>query len=248
MQDSLSIELSIVVPVFNEKENIARLISEIRKAMDGLSAYEIIYVDDGSRDGTGGLLAELSAHFPNLRFFCHQGNFGQSAAIATGIDQARGALIATLDGDGQNDPADIPKLVSCLKGYPELDRIRTMIVGRRLKRRDTWTKRVSSRIANKVRASLLKDGTPDTGSGLKVFSKQLFLSLPRFDHMHRFLPALVIRYGGNVVSMDVGHRKRTRGASKYGLRNRLWVGVVDLLGVMWLQRRPLRTTIKQRSE
>ena len=247
-----AVDLSIVIPVFNEKENIPRLVSEIRKALDGAFAYEILYVDDGSRDGTAGLLAELADHVPKLRFVSHQGNFGQSAAIFSGVENARGALIATLDGDGQNDPADIPRLVDCLKSQTESDAGRTMIVGRRLKRRDTWLKRVSSRIANSIRARLLRDATPDTGSGLKVFPRQLFLNLPRFDHMHRFLPALVIRSGGRVVSVDAGHRMRTRGVSKYGLNNRLWVGIVDLLGVMWLQRRPLRprlnVKVKDRSE
>jgi dolichol-phosphate mannosyltransferase len=237
------VALSIVVPVFNEKENIPRLVTEIRKALDGILTCEILYVDDGSQDGTAELLAELAGHVPELRVVRHQGNFGQSAAICTGVARARGALIATLDGDGQNDPADIPRLVACLESQPEEEALRTLIVGRRHKRKDTWLKRISSRIANRVRAGLLKDQTPDTGSGLKVFSRQVFLDLPRFDHMHRFLPALVIRNGGKVISVDVRHRRRTRGTSKYGLHNRLWVGIVDLLGVMWLQRRPLRLQV-----
>ena len=238
------VDLSIVVPVFNEKENIPRLVSEIRKAVDGTLAYEILYVDDGSQDGTTELLTELSDHVPGLRFIRHQGNFGQSAAIFTGVAHARGAMVATLDGDGQNDPADIPRLVACLKSQPEAAACKTLIVGRRRKRKDTWLKRISSRIANSVRAGLLKDHTPDTGSGLKLFPRQAFMDLPRFDHMHRFLPALVIRNGGNVISVDVHHRRRTRGTSKYGLHNRLWVGIVDLLGVMWLQRRPLRPKVQ----
>lgn len=252
VQPPFDVELSVVVPVFNEKENIARLVSEIRKALGDTYSYEILYVDDGSADGTLQLLSDLAEHVPSFRFICHEGNFGQSAAIVTGVTHARGSLISTLDGDGQNDPADIPRLLDCIKNLPPEDVQQTLIVGRRFKRRDTWLKRISSRIANSVRARLLRDDTPDTGSGLKVFSRQLFIGLPRFNHMHRFLPALVMRNGGKVLSVDVGHRTRTRGVSKYGLQNRLWIGIVDLLGVMWLQRRPLRPrtkdNMKHRSE
>jgi len=243
-----AVELSVVVPVYNEVENIERLVAEIQDALDGLINYEILYVDDGSRDGTFALLEKIATEIPCFRFVAHDGNFGQSSAMATGVKSARGDLIATLDGDGQNDPADIPKLVNHLKthGSDRIDRV--LVVGRRKKRRDSWLKRISSRIANGVRSRMLKDNTPDTGSGLKVFARNMFLSLPKFDHMHRFLPALVIRNQGNVISVEVNHRPRRLGTSKYGLKNRLWVGIVDMFGVMWLQRRPIRPAIKDRME
>ncbi len=243
-----AVMLSVVVPVYNEMENIEPLVAEIRDALDGLIGYEILYVDDGSSDGSLALLEKLTSEIPHFRFVAHDGNFGQSAAMATGVMSARGELIATLDGDGQNDPADIPKLLGCLsmQAGERIDRV--LVVGRRKKRRDTWLKRISSRIANGVRSRMLNDDTPDTGSGLKVFARSLFLALPMFDHMHRFLPALVIRNQGKVISVEVNHRLRMLGTSKYGLHNRLWVGIVDMLGVMWLQRRSVRAPIKERLE
>ena len=157
---------------------------------------------------------------------------GQSAAVATGVRHAGAAWIATLDGDGQNDPADIPKLLdTALRS--KSDRLR-LVMGNRTTRRDTWLRRLSSRVANGVRGGLLKDGTPDTGCGIKVFDRAVFMDMPRFNHMHRFMPALFQREGFDVVSVPVNHRERTRGTSKYGLHNRLWVGIVDLFGVMWL--------------
>jgi glycosyltransferase involved in cell wall biosynthesis len=243
---SSGIQLSVVVPVFNEKENITPLVDEIIAIVEGRYTYEIIYVDDGSTDGTPELLASLAHRHPVFRYVCHQGNAGQSAAIVSGVAHARGQLIVTLDGDGQNDPADIPKLVSVLYRDGQEGRDNTLVVGRRRKRRDTWIRRISSRLANGVRSRLLKDATPDTGSGLKVFSRQTFLNLPRFDHMHRFLPALVMRNKGRVISIEVNHRERRRGTSKYGIHNRLWVGIVDLMGVMWLQRRAICPEIKKR--
>jgi dolichol-phosphate mannosyltransferase len=236
--------LSVVVPVFNEIGNIASLVDEIRTALSGRYAYEIIYVDDGSSDGTFELLQNLEQSNPDFRFVCHRKNAGQSAAIATGVTNARGHLIATLDGDGQNDPADIPKLVEALIKSGKEGLHNTLVVGRRRKRRDSRVRRISSRVANGVRSRMLKDNTPDTGSGLKVFSRQTFMQLPRFDHMHRFLPALVIRNKGQVISIEVNHRQRKRGVSKYGIHNRLWVGIVDLIGVMWLQRRPINPEVK----
>jgi dolichol-phosphate mannosyltransferase len=229
-------QLSVVVPVRNEAENIAPLVAEIRAALDGRVDYEVVYVDDGSRDDTAQRLAEAAADFPRLRIVRHRESCGQSTALRTGIKAARAPWIATLDGDGQNDPADIPRL---LDGLGDLDCASPdqMIVGHRRRRRDTAVRRLSSRIANGVRASLLKDRTPDTGCGLKLFSKAAFLEFPYFDHMHRFLPALMLRAGGHVRSVEVNHRPRTRGRSHYGLGNRLWVGIVDLFGVMWLQRR-----------
>ncbi len=224
--------LSVVVPVRNEQDNIAPLIKEIHAALDGVVDYEIVYVNDGSTDATAQRLAEIHATCPRLRVLRHATSCGQSTAVRSGIKAARGDWIATLDGDGQNDPADIPKLISALEQGVEL-------VGgnRRHARRDTWIKRISSVIANGVRSRLLGDATPDTGCGLKLFSREVFLDLPYFDHMHRFLPALVIRHGGRVVSVPANHRPRERGVSNYGTLDRLMVGIVDLFGVMWLQRR-----------
>jgi dolichol-phosphate mannosyltransferase len=240
--------LTVIVPVFNEKENIAPLVAEIQSALDGLVDYEILYVDDGSTDETADELRRLAGEIGPLRVVSHRGNYGQSSAVATGVRHAAGRLIATLDGDGQNDPADIPRLLAALNSDDGAGIHGTLVVGRRKKRRDTWIRRISSRVANGVRSRILKDGTPDTASGLKVFSRRLFLDLPAFDHMHRFLPALVIRSGGRVVSIGVNHRERMRGQSKYGLHNRLWVGLVDMAGVYWLQRRALSSGIKTKAE
>ncbi|MEK9723754.1 MAG: glycosyltransferase [Rhodospirillaceae bacterium] len=237
-------ELSVVVPVKDEAENVAALIDEIVAALTPAGvAFEIVYVDDGSTDATPQILAEQMAARPKLQVRRHRVCCGQSAAIATGVAAARAPLIATLDGDGQNDPADIPAL---LARYREESRASgaTMIAGHRAKRRDTWLRRMSSRIANGVRGGLLKDRTPDTGCGLKVFGRDAFLAMPRFDHMHRFLPALMLRGGGRVVSVPVNHRPRARGTSKYGVWNRLWVGIVDLFGVMWLARRAVNPDVE----
>jgi dolichol-phosphate mannosyltransferase len=228
-------DLSIVIPVKNEAENIAPLIGEIRTAIDGLVEYEIVCVDDGSSDTTVAEIARLGGATPELRLLRHAQSFGQSAAIRTGVRAARGPWIATLDGDGQNDPADIPelwRLCRAAQAGPPL-----LVVGYRKERRDSWVKRSASRGANAIRRRFLGDHTPDTGCGLKLFSRSLFLDLPYFDHMHRFLPALVLREGGIVRSIPVNHRPRRRGVSKYGIFDRLGVGIVDLFGVMWLQRR-----------
>jgi dolichol-phosphate mannosyltransferase len=227
-------ELSIVIPIHNEAENILPLLQEIGSALDPLIEYEVICVDDGSEDETAAQLAKAALLFPRLRTIRHRTCCGQSTAIWHGVEAARSPWVATLDGDGQNDPADIPKLLRVLEDSP--DPIH-MVCGFRRHRSDTRIKRLSSRVANRVRGTLLKDRTPDTGCGLKLFSKGIFLRLPFFDHMHRFLPPLVLRAGGKIISVEVNHRHRTRGRSHYGIRNRLWVGMVDLLGVMWLQRR-----------
>ncbi|HEX3500325.1 MAG TPA: glycosyltransferase family 2 protein, partial [Stellaceae bacterium] len=233
-------DLSIVIPVRNEAENIAPLVAEIRTALaampGGAPAYEIVYVDDGSSDATAATIAALVADFPALHMIRHDKSYGQSAAIRTGVKAARAAWIATLDGDGQNDPADLPRLWAMTQAADAP----ALITGQRTKRRDSWIKRVSSRIANRVRAGLLGDGTPDTGCGLKLFRRDLFLDLPYFDHMHRFPPALVLREGGSVVSVPVNHRPRERGVSNYGTLDRLAVAVADLVGVIWLQRRAKR--------
>ncbi|MDF9392682.1 glycosyltransferase family 2 protein [Methylococcus capsulatus] len=232
----MSMRLSVVVPVHNEVDNLESLIGEITQALSPLGDYEIIYVDDGSTDGTLEKLRALKASVPGLRVLRHVRCCGQSTALRTGIQAARGAWVATLDGDGQNDPADIPRLLEALDQLGG-ETGRGMVAGYRRKRKDTGWRRFSSRIANAVRGGLLRDNTPDTGCGLKVFSRALFLELPYFDHMHRFLPALTQRAGAPVISVEVNHRPRLSGVSKYGTWHRLWVGIVDLFGVMWLQRR-----------
>lgn len=237
-RDKSLAKVSVVVPVKDEAENVMPLIGEIVAALDGLTTFEIVYVDDGSSDETPARLAEAKQQYPVLRVVRHQGSFGQSQAIHTGVRHAGAPLIATLDGDGQNDPADIPALLERFASEGGSAEARLMIAGWRAKRKDTWLKRISSKIANAVRSTLLGDATPDTGCGLKVFPREMFLSFPAFNHMHRFLPALTIRAGGRVVSVQVNHRPRERGQSKYGLFNRLGVGIVDLVGVMWLNRRP----------
>ena len=229
-------EFSIVVPVRNEAGNVLPLLREIRRALAGRGSYEVIYVDDGSNDGTAAELRRGLEEFPVLRVLRHQRRCGQSGALLTGVRAAHAAWIVTLDGDGQNNPADIPLL---LEGLAE-EQGRAgdlMLVGYRTRRRDNRVRRWSSYIANAVRSRLLKDGIRDSGCGLKLFPRDLFLSLPAFDHMHRFLPALMQRQGARVVSVPVQHRARLRGKSKYGVQNRLWVGLVDMAGVMWLQRR-----------
>jgi dolichol-phosphate mannosyltransferase len=229
-------ELSVVVPVHNEEDNVAPLIGEIRAALEGHYDYEVVYVDDGSTDQTLERLIGLSREFGRLRVLRHRRCCGQSTALATGVDASRGTFIATLDGDGQNDPADIPKLYASLTARDALPGL-AMVAGYRAKRQDTPWRRFSSKLANAVRGSLLGDRTPDPGCGLKVFPRAVFLRLPYFDHMHRFLPALAQRAGGQVISVEVNHRPRLRGVSKYGTWHRLWVGIIDLCGVMWLQRR-----------
>ena len=231
-------DLSVVIPVKNEAKNITPLVGEIRAALDGLCTYEIVYVDDGSTDATATEIRHLMVETPQLRLLRHAQSCGQSAAIRSGVRAARGAWIATLDGDGQNDPADIPELWDLARTAPPAPPL--LVAGHRRIRRDSWAKRMASRIANRVRRGLLGDDTPDTGCGLKLLSRDLFLDLPNFDHMHRFLPALVLRAGGRVRSVPVNHRPRQTGASKYGVFDRLGVGVVDLCGVIWLQRRAAR--------
>jgi len=217
--------------VRNEAANIAPLIAEIRAALAAIP-HEIVYVDDGSTDDTPAILRAEAALAP-LTLRRHRTGCGQSAAIITGIRAATAPWIATLDGDGQNDPADIPALFARAQTLPPL----TLVAGHRTQRRDTHVKKLTSRAANAIRSRMLGDATPDTGCGLKLFRREDFLALPAFDHMHRFLPALFLRAGGHVVSIPVGHRPRTRGASKYGTLDRAWVGLFDLIGVAWLQRR-----------
>ena len=231
----MTIEFSVVVPVCNEAENIEPLAREIEAAMRG-RAYEMIFVDDGSTDDTAVNLLRLKASLPALRVLRHSFRSGQSAAVASGVRNARAPWIATLDGDGQNDPADIPKLIAA-RDLPENRSVHLVMGNRSASRKDTAYRRLQSRIANGVRSALLGDGTPDTGCGIKIFVRDTFLDLPRFDHMHRFLPALFQRQGTRVISVPVSHRERTRGTSKYGMLNRLWVGIIDIMGVIWLRRR-----------
>ncbi|MGA7949312.1 MAG: glycosyltransferase family 2 protein [Thiobacillaceae bacterium] len=228
--------LSVVVPVKNEEDNVEPLVREIAAALTGKAEFEIIYVNDGSTDSTAAVLRRLQGELPNLKVIRHKASCGQSQAVTSGVRAASHEWIATLDGDGQNDPADIPALIAALAD-PRQPANLQLLAGWRNKRKDTWIRKLSSKVANGVRSSLLKDNTPDTGCGLKLFSRETFLALPNFDHMHRFLPALVLRNGGAVISVPVNHRPRERGDSKYGIHNRLWVGIVDLFGVAWLQRR-----------
>ena len=229
-------DLAIVIPVFNEAESIASLLEEIDVVPGLRSGCDIIVVDDGSNDDTAAVLEACRERYPRLQVLRHAACRGQSAAIVSGVRAAQRAWIATLDGDGQNDPADIPRLCDVIRESPEG---LALASGYRRHRHDSWLKRLSSRIANSVRAFVLRDGTPDTGCGLKVFRRSVFMNLPCFDHMHRFLPALVQMHGGRVVSVEVRHRERRRGRSKYGVHNRLWAGIVDLFGLLWLQRRAL---------
>ncbi len=234
-------DLSVVIPVLNEAGNIEPLLAEVLGALEGVCEFEVIYVDDASADATPAELAAAAARHPRLRVLRHQTTCGQSHALRSGIKAARGSWIATLDGDGQNDPGDIPKLLEMARRMADQGE-RALVAGYRKKRQDSQVKRISSRVANAVRSRLLGDDTPDTGCGLKVIAREDFLDLPYFDHMHRYLPALMLRAGGRVVSVEVNHRHRSKGVSKYGTLDRLIAGIYDLLGVIWLQRRSSRTT------
>jgi dolichol-phosphate mannosyltransferase len=224
-------KLSVVIPVCNEADNVGPLAREIQAALADHRPFEIIFVDDGSTDGTVAAIQAVRASIPEIRLLQHSQRSGQSRAVCTGVEAARAEWVATLDGDGQNDPADIPALVKAVStAEPSLK----LVMGNRTTRKDTWLRRISSRVANGVRGGLLRDGTPDTGCGIKLMHRATFMRLPWFNHMHRFLPALYQRAGARVISVPVRHRPRTRGTSKYGLWNRLWVGIVDLFGVRWL--------------
>lgn len=240
-------ELAIVIPVKNEADNILPLVEEIHAALEGKAEFEIIYVDDGSTDATPQRLAEAQARFPRLRSLRHRFSCGQSQAIATAVKAARAPVIAMLDGDGQNDPADIPNMLARWRAEPEATRGKLLIAGWRANRKDTASRRWASKAANAIRVACLKDDTPDTGCGSKLFPRDLFLDFPRFDHMHRYLPALTIRAGGKVESVKVNHRPRGAGASNYSNLRRALVGVPDLLGVMWLMRRSRNPVVESQS-
>lgn len=229
-------KLSIVIPVKNEQDNIAPLLSELAALAEKAPVGEVLYVDDGSTDDTLEVLKALRAKYSFLRVISHDRSAGQSAALWTGVRAAGNDLIVTMDGDGQNAPADIELLYYHYKKEQPRN-APLMVTGQRLKRQDNVVRRVSSRLANGIRSFALKDGTRDTGCSLKLFRRQDYLKLPYFNHMHRFLPALMARQGVKIAHVNVSHRPRTHGASKYGFWNRLWVGISDLLGVMWLQRR-----------
>jgi len=240
-------QLSVVVPVFNEQDNVGPLLREILAALRGkvafeAAAFEVIFVDDDSKDGTLAALQALKAEAPELRVLHHVKQSGQSTAIRTGVKAARGAWVATLDGDGQNDPADIPKL---LDARASADRAIKLFAGWRVNRRDSGSKRWASKWANKIRSGMLRDDTPDTGCGIKLFEREAFLDLPYFDHMHRYLPALMQRAGWKTVSVPVNHRPRSAGVSKYNNLNRALVGLRDLRGVAWLIVRSKRTGVEE---
>jgi dolichol-phosphate mannosyltransferase len=237
--------LSVVIPAFDEAGSLVELLEEVGKVLAPVPSYEILVVDDGSRDATlARLRAEQARGRLPLRILRHRRNLGQSAALRTGIAAARAEWVATLDGDGQNDPADIPRLLAARDRDARREELR-LVCGYRRHRRDSWSRRAASSIANGVRRRVLGDGTPDTGCGLKLIHRATFLELPFFDHQHRFLPALVRQRGGRAISVEVDHRPRTRGRSKYGVNDRLWAGLVDLAGVLWLGRRSRRCAVDE---
>ena len=241
--------VSIVVPVRNEAENIAPLVAEIAAALDGGFAYEIIYVNDGSTDATAERLSALMRQRPNLRQISHANSTGQSAAVRSGVKAARGAIVATLDGDGQNNPAFLPDLIAAIEsGGGRVG----LAAGQRVGRKDTGFKKMQSRIANAVRGAILRDGTRDTGCGLKAFLRDVYLAMPYFDGLHRFMPALVRREGLEIAYVDVVDRPRHSGVSNYGFFDRLWIGIMDLAGVWWLIRRkkptPVATEVTSQDE
>ena len=234
--------LSVVIPVFNERDNIGPLVDEVVRHLRGRVAFDIVCVDDQSDDDTRDVLTTLKAEVPELRVLVHQRRSGQSAAIRTGVKHALSPWIATLDGDGQNDPGDILKLLAAREAADPQTRL---FAGWRVERKDTASKRWASRWANRIRQRLLHDETPDTGCGIKLFERAAFLDLPYFDHMHRYLPALMQRAGWKTVSVPVSHRPRGSGQSKYTNLGRALVGVRDLVGVSWLIQRSHVTAISE---
>jgi glycosyltransferase involved in cell wall biosynthesis len=238
-------KVSVVIPAKNEAGNISQLVSEIVASMSPLCDFEIIYIDDGSTDDTAAKVQAAQLLHPGIvRLIQHQDSAGQSTSVHTGVSHASGEIIVTLDADGQNNPADIPALLDIALNFKSDSDY--CIAGYRKARKDTSWKRFQSRVANSVRSSLLKDDTPDTGCGLKVFPRHTFLKLPYFDHMHRYIPALVKRLGGCIEVVEVSHRDRLHGESKYGMWGRLFAGLIDMLGVMWLQKRAKFPRIKER--
>lgn len=239
-EQNAATRVSVVVPVKNEAPNVLPLIEEIERSCATLAPFEVIYVDDGSTDSTVAELERARLTRPWLRIIRHKASCGQSAGVRTGVLAARAGVIATLDGDGQNDPAFIPKLVGALDD-PKV----ALAAGQRVGRKDGAYKKWQSRIANGVRGRVLKDATRDTGCGLKAFRRDVYLALPYFDGLHRFMPALVKREGFHIAHVQVVDRPRHAGRSNYGLFDRLWVGILDLAGVWWLIRRRRRVPIVQ---
>lgn len=234
--DPAAPQVCVIVPVRNEAGNVAPLVKEIAASLAAAGPFEVIYVNDGSTDTTADEIDRLMSERPWLRHVRHATSCGQSAAVRSGVSHARAPLILTLDGDGQNDPAFLPALLEKLKGNPRVG----LVAGQRLGRKDTGFKKFQSRIANGVRGAVLRDGTRDTGCGLKAFPREVYLALPYFDALHRFMPALVRRDGHEIAYVDVIDRPRRAGQSKYGFWDRLWVGILDLAGVWWLIRRRAR--------
>lgn len=236
---------TVVAPMLNEADNVALMAEEIAAACAHLAPFEAIFVNDGSTDATADRIAELRTRLPWLREVRHAAPCGQSAAVRSGVRAARAPIICTIDGDGQNPPSEIPKLVApLLDPRPGLG----LVAGQRVDRQDTASKKTASRMANRLRAWILQDDTRDTGCGLKAFPREVFLALPFFDHIHRYLPALVKREGLEVELVDVAHRAREAGDSKYTNFGRAMVGVQDLLGVRWLIMRRKLPTVTYRDE
>lgn len=232
-------QLSIVIPVHNEEANIGSLLSEIHGCLGNTKHYEIICVDDQSTDHTARVIAEHAEILPDLRYILLPGRSGQSCGLRTGVQAARSSLVISLDGDGQNDPSDIPAFFSFLKEKNQEDH-NSLVIGHRQQRQDSYWRRFTSKVANAFRNLALGDNTPDSGCGIKAFNREVFLELPAFNHMHRFLPALFHQHGGAVFSLPVNHRARQNGSSNYGTIDRLCAGVVDIPGVMWLRYRSIQ--------
>lgn len=235
-------QLSVVIPAYNEEGNVLALLAETLAALRGVVAFEVIFVDDGSRDGTLARLRGAMATAPELRVLAHERQAGQSTAIRNGVKAARAPWVATLDGDGQNDPADLPRLLAARDAGPPGVKL---YAGWRTNRQDSGSKKRASKWANGIRSRLLRDATPDTGCGTKLFERAAFLDLPYFDHMHRYLPALMQRAGWQTVSVPVNHRPRAAGTSKYTNLGRALVGIRDLMGVAWLIARHRRTDVRE---
>ncbi|NCB56684.1 MAG: glycosyltransferase [Gammaproteobacteria bacterium] len=238
--------VTVVIPAKNEAENIRPLINEIRAAMDDEFNYELIYVDDGSTDDTFNILKSIRDEgFSKLKVIRHQQSVGQSFSVLNGARHGAGEWLVVLDADGQNVPADIPGMLKTLQAAYASDPKKVGIIGHRVTRRDDWIKRLSSKLANGFRDWMLKDGIPDTGCGLKATRREWYVQLPAFNHMHRYVPALIQSMGGEMLVHPVSHRPRMAGVSNYGVWNRLWVGLVDVFGVRWLQHRAKRIVIQE---
>lgn len=232
-QTKNSLDLSVVIPIYNERDNIVPLEEKLNETLPNLDLdYEVVLIDDGSKDGSAELIVQLQKHNPHLRLIRFTGNFGQSAAFMAGFHAARGRIIITMDADLQNDPADIPLL---LEKTGEFD----VVCGWRHERNDPWIKKISSKIANAVRNSLSEETIADTGCSLKAFRRECFDQLVLFNGMHRFFPTLMKMEGFTVTEVKVSHHCRLHGQSKYNIRNRLWVSWNDLMGVRWLKKRRL---------